>query len=117
MHRNPGYNQSMNAKSRYRLQGKLQSALTRVIEALMRMQDAGVELNFQNFVLAAGVVDFLQAKLAPELKEGLQSIDNCHPMIVETVLKVVRRRRQETKARRKRQKRQGTLINDFGGIR
>jgi hypothetical protein len=53
----------MEPKERYRLQGKLQAALTRVVEVLARIQVSDEQLNPKSFAMTAGVCDLLNSIL------------------------------------------------------
>ncbi len=105
--RDPGYNAGMNAKSRYRLQLKLQAALARVVQVLARCQQGGVVLNATNIIFAASVADLLGTALlrAGEDETGQLRMEDFSPEAVHLAARVVTRRRKETNARKKRKRR------------
>jgi hypothetical protein len=94
----------MDAKGRYRLQRKLRSALTRVVEVLAYFHEADLPLNVRNMFLAAGVADALRPYTDSLLSFGsrVPTDGDVDPRILQMMIaEVVRRRRQSERRRRK----------------
>jgi hypothetical protein len=102
----------MDAKSRYRLQLKLQAALTRVGEVLAQFQKEGLKPNGRTALMAAGVQDAL-APIAQKLGNHVPQVDDIHPPIVEYMVAAIKARWKETERRGERQRRQEERLAKF----
>jgi hypothetical protein len=98
----------MNPKNKYRVQRKLQAALTRVAEVLMAFHEAGIEPNIDATILAAAVSDALAPIVGSEGKHVPDPKDLGGYLLTKAV-DAVKARRRETKRRRARRHRQGEV--------
>jgi hypothetical protein len=92
----------MNAKQKYRLQRKLESALVDVVKAMAFFHEAGLVLNVSNLRLAAEVADLLAARVSEAGLSAPPAEADFGPASVGMLVEVVKRRRKETRARRRR---------------
>jgi hypothetical protein len=95
----------LTAKAKYRLQLKLQAALTRVGQVLTQFEKHKLRPNVDCVYLAAGIADVLTA-IVPMYGRAPERGD-FDPMLIGMLAKGVNRKRKETKKRGQRLGNQG----------
>jgi hypothetical protein len=97
------------AKDRYRLQRKLQSALTRVVEVLAHFEGEDLKPNGASKLLMAGLFDLLQPHMNP-LSDHVPRREEFDRHVIDKTLAEIERRRKETDRRYGRQGKRPAVI-------
>jgi hypothetical protein len=95
----------MNAQQRYREQLRLQAALGRTLEVLIRVASKGLGPTTGTTLAALGLIELLNAWLRGDSREELEELAKSGELTLGALQRAalgVRRRRKESRARTKR---------------